>query len=111
MQIKVAVNHVTCVEGPMVDLRAIWEETSYRLERLQCNPDCALQEYQMLQLIAKTPYRIAFEWRHLTEQNGWTNGVQKTSTGSCFERFCGNGNVVRMSAAFESVASSLRVAK
>jgi len=28
----------------MRDLRAIWEETSYRLERIQMNPDCAEEE-------------------------------------------------------------------
>ncbi|MHB8834460.1 MAG: phosphoribosylformylglycinamidine synthase [Candidatus Methylomirabilia bacterium] len=38
------VDGVEALAGDMRDLRALWEETSYRLERLQMNPDCAEAE-------------------------------------------------------------------
>lgn len=77
-------NQVTCVEGAMIDFHTMWEETSYQLERLQCDPDCALQEHQMLQTVAKTPYCIPFEWGHMSEKNVCGNGVHKSPTGKFF---------------------------
>jgi phosphoribosylformylglycinamidine synthase len=43
-------------------LHAVWEETSYRLERLQQNPDCAEQEWLSHRLPAGTsPYHLSFD--------------------------------------------------
>ena len=43
-------------------LHAVWEETSYQLERLQQNPDCAEQEWLSHQAPAGTsPYRLTFD--------------------------------------------------
>lgn len=39
-------NGALVLEEPMVDLRALWEETSYRLECLQVDPSCAYEENQ-----------------------------------------------------------------
>ena len=43
-QIHIRVNGETVLNGDMRKLRATWEETSYQLERLQTNLDCADQE-------------------------------------------------------------------
>jgi len=43
-------------------LHAVWEETGYRLERLQQNPDCAEQEWQShARPAGTTPYRLSFD--------------------------------------------------
>jgi phosphoribosylformylglycinamidine synthase len=43
-QIQIRINGETVLDEDMRKLRATWEETSYQLERLQVNPDCADQE-------------------------------------------------------------------
>jgi len=43
-QIRIKINGETVLDEDMRKLRAAWEETSYQLERLQVNPDCADQE-------------------------------------------------------------------
>jgi phosphoribosylformylglycinamidine synthase len=43
-------------------LHAVWEETSYQLERLQQNPDCADQEWRSHRAPASTsPYRLSYD--------------------------------------------------
>ena len=42
-QIRISYNGTTVLDEKMLDLREWWEETSYQLERLQVNPDCAIQ--------------------------------------------------------------------
>lgn len=43
--IKIAVGtNAPCVDEPMTALRDLWEETSFRLERRQRNPECVRQE-------------------------------------------------------------------
>ncbi len=43
-------------------LHAVWEETSYQLERLQQNPECAEQEWLSHRAPAGTsPYRLSFD--------------------------------------------------
>jgi phosphoribosylformylglycinamidine synthase len=44
--ITVKFNGTIVLEEPMQELRQVWEETSFQLERLQMNPDCALEEKQ-----------------------------------------------------------------
>ncbi|HIP81960.1 MAG TPA: phosphoribosylformylglycinamidine synthase, partial [Desulfocapsa sulfexigens] len=43
-QIRIRINGEIVLDEDMRKLRATWEETSYQLERLQVNPDCADQE-------------------------------------------------------------------
>jgi phosphoribosylformylglycinamidine synthase len=43
-EIEVRINNETVLKENMRDLRAIWEETSYRLDRLQANPECVEEE-------------------------------------------------------------------
>jgi phosphoribosylformylglycinamidine synthase single chain form len=44
----------------MRELRAIWEETSYRLERLQMNPDCAESERKAIHDRTGPTYHVPF---------------------------------------------------
>ena len=44
--IKIQFNNEPVLAGSMQELRQIWEETGFQLERLQMNPDCALEEKQ-----------------------------------------------------------------
>jgi phosphoribosylformylglycinamidine synthase len=43
-QIRITFNDTAVLSESMLALRQIWEETSYQLERLQMNPDCAAEE-------------------------------------------------------------------
>lgn len=40
---------------PMVKWRALWEETSYQLEKLQCNSACVESERNILEKYVKAP--------------------------------------------------------
>jgi phosphoribosylformylglycinamidine synthase len=42
--IKVKFNDEAVLEESMLELRKTWEETSFQLEKLQMNPDCAVEE-------------------------------------------------------------------
>jgi len=44
--IRVKFNETIVLEEPMQELRQVWEETSFQLERLQMNPECAAEEKQ-----------------------------------------------------------------
>jgi len=44
--ISITVNGSEVLAEPMQELRMVWEETSYQLERLQMNPECADEEKQ-----------------------------------------------------------------
>ncbi len=43
-EVSVSVNGAPVLEEDMRDLRRMWEETGYQLERLQANPECADEE-------------------------------------------------------------------
>jgi len=45
-RIVVVFNETTVLSESMQGLRQVWEETSFQLERLQMNPDCAAEEKQ-----------------------------------------------------------------
>jgi phosphoribosylformylglycinamidine synthase len=47
-EITIRVNDRTSLKEDMRELRAIWEETSYHLERLQANPDCVDEEQKII---------------------------------------------------------------
>jgi phosphoribosylformylglycinamidine synthase len=44
--IRVKFNKTNVLEESMQELRQVWEETSFQLERLQANPECASEEKQ-----------------------------------------------------------------
>ncbi|KAF0872648.1 PUR4 synthase, partial [Crocuta crocuta] len=46
--VRVSVNGAVVLEGPVGQLRALWEETSFQLDRLQAEPRCVAEEEQGL---------------------------------------------------------------
>ncbi len=54
-------NGTTVLHDSLSDLRAIWSETSYQLERLQTNPDCAEEEREVANDLLDPPaYRLTY---------------------------------------------------
>jgi len=59
-EINIRVNDHAVLKEDMRSLRAAWEETSYRLDRLQADPDC-VEEERKVNLDRKGPsYRLTF---------------------------------------------------
>ena len=58
--VAIHVNGAEVLAEDMRTLRAIWEETSYRLERLQMNPDCAEAERSALHDRKGPSYQLPF---------------------------------------------------
>ncbi len=57
---RVRLNQQLVLEDDVRDLRDLWEETSYQLERLQADPDCADQERLGLRLRTGPSYLVPF---------------------------------------------------
>ena len=49
------------IDEAMVDLRDIWESTSFALEELQCNLQCTSQEKSNLRRRRAIPYKVTYE--------------------------------------------------
>ena len=49
------------IKDEMSKLRDIWEMTSFRLERLQCDPECVAQEESFLRERKSPAYRLTFD--------------------------------------------------
>ena len=45
----------------MCELRDVWEETSFMLERRQANPHCVQEEQDALKLRRSPPYTLPFD--------------------------------------------------
>ncbi len=60
-QVLINYNGETVLHESMHVLRQIWEETSYQIERLQINPDCADEEKRNIFLRTGPSYHISFE--------------------------------------------------
>ncbi|NOY64172.1 MAG: phosphoribosylformylglycinamidine synthase [Nitrospirae bacterium] len=60
-EINIKVNGVTVLKEDMTVLREIWEETSYRIDRLQANPECVDEEMRVNRDRKAPPYTITFE--------------------------------------------------
>jgi phosphoribosylformylglycinamidine synthase len=58
--VKVAVNGAPSLVADMRELRAIWEETSWRLERIQANPECADEERRNIHARRAPAYHPSF---------------------------------------------------
>jgi len=58
--VTIRVNNVEVLAEDMRDLRAVWEETSYQLERLQMNPDCAAAERRAIHDRTGPTYHLPF---------------------------------------------------
>ncbi len=59
--ITVSVNGTVVLDEPMTELRAIWEETSYRLDLLQANPECVEEERRSIHDRPGPKFRVSFE--------------------------------------------------
>jgi phosphoribosylformylglycinamidine synthase len=60
--VELTFNQEVVLQESLRRLHAAWEETSYQLERLQRNPECAEQEWQSHRSGAgTTPYRLSFD--------------------------------------------------
>ena len=55
-QVRLSVNRTVVLEEPVGQLRALWEETSFQLDRLQAKPHCVAQEEQGLRERAGPTY-------------------------------------------------------
>ncbi|KAG5190290.1 CobB/CobQ-like glutamine amidotransferase domain-containing protein [Tribonema minus] len=58
--ISISVGGEEVIRGDCGGLRAIWEATSFQLERRQCNPDCVAQEEASLRTRAGPAYALTF---------------------------------------------------
>ena len=59
-QISISFNNEPVLGASMQELRQIWEETSFRLEKLQMNPDCAVEEKQNIYDRKGPRYTLSF---------------------------------------------------
>ena len=59
--VSVSVDGSVVLEDKMVDLRDVWEATSFQLERLQTNPRCVKEEEAGLRDRKAPRYKFAFE--------------------------------------------------
>lgn len=49
------------IDYDVTTLRGLWEESSYQLEKLQCNPDCAKAEKEAIANLSQScPYQLSF---------------------------------------------------
>lgn len=60
-QVSIKVDGTLVLQEKMIDLRDIWEATSFQLERLQCNPRCVEAEEVGLRLRKAPPYKLSFQ--------------------------------------------------
>lgn len=60
-QVRITFNGQTILEEPMADLRQVWEETSYQLDRLQADPACVDQEKEQIYQRSGPDYHLSFK--------------------------------------------------
>ncbi|XP_013388879.1 phosphoribosylformylglycinamidine synthase-like [Lingula anatina] len=78
-KIMVKYNNRLVLENKMADLRDIWEETSFHLERLQTNPQCVEQEALGLKTRTAPPYHLTFDPSEMPADilnNGVVDGME-----------------------------------
>jgi phosphoribosylformylglycinamidine synthase len=64
IKIDISINNsdaITIFDQDMKDLRALWEETSYQIDRLQANPDCVEEEKMAIYDRKGPEYKLSFE--------------------------------------------------
>ena len=61
IQVRLALNGERVVDGRRSDLMKLWEETSYQLDRLQTDRDCARCEFSDLTERIGPDYRLTFD--------------------------------------------------
>eukprot|EP00727_Mastigamoeba_balamuthi_P013757 m51a1_g9003 Trifunctional purine biosynthetic protein adenosine-3, fusion with phosphoribosylformylglycinamidine synthase, putative (2349) ;mRNA; f:109653-117447 len=61
MGARVAVNGKVVLEGDVPTLRDAWEETSFQLERLQCNVDCVKSEQEAMHTRKEPRFTLTYK--------------------------------------------------
>ncbi|KAJ4452147.1 hypothetical protein ANN_03665 [Periplaneta americana] len=59
--VTISVNDTLILNSELLSLFRTWEETSYRLERRQANPDCVRREFESLGNRKPPSYRLTFD--------------------------------------------------
>ena len=59
-RVEIRVGGAAVLEGDVRELRDLWEETSYRIELLQADPDCVRQERRSLKRRRAPAYALSF---------------------------------------------------
>ncbi len=59
-RVEIRVDGAAVLEGDVRKLRDLWEETSYRIELLQADPDCVRQERRSLKRRRTPAYALSF---------------------------------------------------
>ncbi|XP_076642903.1 phosphoribosylformylglycinamidine synthase isoform X1 [Halictus rubicundus] len=60
-KINVKVQNQTVLDSTVISLMSLWEETSYQLERLQTNVECAVEEFNGLKDRTAPAYKLSFD--------------------------------------------------
>ena len=76
---NISVNGSSMLNAKMTDLRDLWEETSFQLERRQCNTVCVEAEQQGLRHRRDPPFHLTFD--PSVSDHVDRNGVTVPSTG------------------------------
>lgn len=76
-EIKISVNGQQAVYDQMVDLRDVWEATSFELEKKQCNPDCVAQEQRSLRTRATPAWKLTYDALPTPERQLSTRGQHR----------------------------------
>jgi phosphoribosylformylglycinamidine synthase len=67
-QISITYNNEGVLQEDMLVLRGLWEETSYQLERLQMNPDCAAEEKREIYDRQGPQYHLSFTPKEMKQE-------------------------------------------
>lgn len=60
-QVRLVVDGQEVLKEPLPNLRALWEETSFQLERLQANEICVKQEEEGLAKRTQPYFKLTFD--------------------------------------------------
>lgn len=72
-QIVIRVDDSEVLRGTTADLRDIWEETSFQLERFQSNPECVEAEQSGLRARKAPRYHLTFDPAEMFSRTVVTN--------------------------------------
>lgn len=72
-KLRIVYNGETVVDEDMTAMRDIWEETSYQLEKRQCNPICATEEREGLKKRHVPNWHVTYEPTFTSEK--WMNSA------------------------------------
>ncbi|KAI9910562.1 hypothetical protein PsorP6_011030 [Peronosclerospora sorghi] len=77
--LKVRIHGETVLEDEMVDLRDVWEATSFGLEKRQCNPECVAQEQRSLRTRRGPSWTVTYAPQVTPERQLSTRGRHRVA--------------------------------